>query len=111
MIADWQFTFTATVLAFLFSDMWRWVSVLLSLNFKEDDEIVVFARMVATAVLAGVVARILFFPPAELGQVPLWIRVTAMSVGMGAFVWRGKSILWAILGGQGTLILLGAITG
>jgi hypothetical protein len=97
-------------LAFLFSDLWRWLSVLLSLNLKQDDEIVVFARMVATAVLAGVVARLLFFPPGELASIPLWIRMSAMFVGMGAFVLRGKSVFSAILAGQATLIALGFFT-
>jgi hypothetical protein len=98
-------------LAFLFSDLWRWLSVLLSLNFKEDDELVVFARMVATAVLAGVVARLLFYPPGELANIPPWIRITAMGVGMGAFILRGKSVFAAILAGQATLIGLGFISG
>jgi hypothetical protein len=99
----------AIILAFLASDFWRWSSVFLSLNFKEDDEIVVFARMVATAVLAGVVARLLFYPPAELSEIPLWIRISAMSAGMAAFALRGKSIFAAIIGGQGALILLAVI--
>jgi hypothetical protein len=96
----------AIILAFFASDIWRWGSVVLSLNFREDDEAVIFARMVATAVLAGVVARLLFYPPAELADIPLWIRLAAMAVGMAAFAFRGKSLFAAILGGQGTLIAL-----
>jgi hypothetical protein len=111
MSAEWPFYLTTLLLAFLLSDMWRWGAVLLSLSFKEDDEIVILARMVATAVLAGVVARLLFLPPAELAQIPLWVRIAAMMIGMGAFVWRGKSIFSAILAGQGALITLGLLSG
>jgi hypothetical protein len=99
----------ALVLAFMVSDVWRWISVFLSRGFREDDEVVVFSKMVATAVLAGVVARILFFPPAELALIPLWIRLTAMAVGIGAFVLTRKSILLAIVAGQVALIGLGAL--
>jgi Branched-chain amino acid transport protein (AzlD) len=109
--AEWHLFVLATVLAFLASDFWRWSSVLLSLNFREDDEIVVFARMVATAVLAGVVARILLFPPAELAAIPVWVRITAMAVGMSVFALRGKSVFAAIVSGQATLIGLGMLIG
>jgi branched-subunit amino acid transport protein len=99
----------ALLLAFLVSDVWRWLSVFLSKNFREDDEVVVFSRMVASAVLAGVVARILFFPPAELALIPLWVRLAAMGAGIATFVLTKKSILLAVLGGQVTLIGLGAV--
>jgi Branched-chain amino acid transport protein (AzlD) len=110
MSLDWTVIAITTVLAFLASDIWRWSSVFLSLSFKEDDEIVVFARMVATAVLAGVVAKLLFFPPGELATIPFWIRMSAMAIGMAAFVLRGKSIFAAILAGQAALIVLGLLS-
>jgi branched-subunit amino acid transport protein len=100
----------ALIFAFLVSDIWRVASVFLSRGFREDDEVVVFAKMVATAVLAGVVARILFFPPAELALIPLWVRLAAMAIGIAAFVLTKKSILLAILAGQVVLIGLGSMT-
>ncbi len=65
--------------------------------------------MVATAVLSGVVARILFFPPAELALSPFWVRIIAMIIGMGVFVLRGKSVFAAIISGQAVLIGLGTL--
>jgi hypothetical protein len=109
MTQPWHFYVLVTVLAFLASDAWRWLSTLLSRSFREDDEIVVFAKMVATAVLSGVVARILFFPPAELAGIPLWVRLTALAAGMTAFVLRGKSISTAIIAGQAALIGLSVL--
>ncbi len=110
MNAEWSFYVVATLLAFLLSDMWRWGSVLLSRNFREDDEVVIFARMVATAVLAGVVARLLFMPPAELADIPLYVRLLAM-VGGDECVRSTRQInLCGHPCGQGALILLGFLT-
>jgi hypothetical protein len=100
----------AVVLAFFASDFWRWAATVLGRGFREEDEVVLFARMVATAVLTGVVAKLILFPTGALEAVPLWGRLLAMGAGMLAFVLRGRSV-WAAIGvGQASLLAVAYLT-
>ena len=111
IVNNWPLLSFAIVMAFLASDAWRWLSVFLSRRFTEQDESVIFAKMVATAVLAGVVAKILIFAPAELAEIPLWVRIVAFTSGIAAFALMRKSVAAAIIVGQGVLIGLGLLFG
>ncbi len=62
---------------FLPSEIWRWAAVFLVRGLSEDAEILVWVRAVATALLAGVVAKLLLSPSGALAVVPIlwrWAR-------------------------------------
>ena len=50
--------------------MWRWLGVVFARGLDEDSEIVVWVRAVATAILAGVIAKLTIFAPGVLATVP-----------------------------------------
>jgi len=62
-------------------------------------------RAVATALLAGVVAKIVLFPPGGLAAVPLTVRLSAMVIGFAAFLLVRRSVLAGVLAGEAVLIL------
>ena len=86
------------VFGFLPSEIWRLMSVFFARGLDERSEWVVWVRAVATALLAGVVAKLLLSPNGALAVIPLWARLSAMGLGMGAFFLTGRrTILVAIV--------------
>src|SRR4029079_19105123 len=51
------------LVGFLPSDFWRLLGIVVARGLDEESEVLIWVRAVATAVLAGVIAKIVFFPP------------------------------------------------
>lgn len=92
------------LVGFLPNEIWRWLGVLFARRIDEGSEILIWVRAVATAVLAGVIAKIIFFPPGALATMPLWLRLTAISCGFLAFLTIRRSVFAALLTGEVVLI-------
>jgi hypothetical protein len=90
---------------FLPNEIWRMLGVVAVHGLDESSELILWVRGVATAVLAGVIAKIVLFPPASLADVPLGVRLAAMAAGFVAFLlWRG-SVFAGVMVGEAVLIL------
>jgi hypothetical protein len=90
---------------FLPNEVWRMLGVVVAHGLDEGSELVVWVRAVATGLLAGVVAKIVLFPPGGLADVPLTVRLSAMAVGFAAFMLVRRSVLAGVLAGEVVLIL------
>jgi hypothetical protein len=90
---------------FLPNEIWRMLGIVAAHGLDESSELVVWVRAVATALLAGVVAKVILFPPGGLADVPLAIRLSAMAAGLGAFLLVRRSVLAGVLAGEAVLIL------
>ena len=97
------------LVGFLPADIWRLLGVIVGRGLDEESELLVLVRMVATAVLAGVIAKILFFPPGSLGALPLYVRVAAIACGFAAFLLARRSAFTGLAVGEGVLIAVGYI--
>ena len=78
---------------FLPNEIWRMLGIVVAHGLDEGSELVVWVRAVATALLAGVIARIILFPPGGLADVPLTVRLLAMAAGFAAFALVRRSVL------------------
>jgi hypothetical protein len=96
------------LVGFLPNEIWRWLGVVLARGIDEDADIVVGVRAVATAVLAGVIARIIVLPPGALAGVVLPVRVAAMAIGFAGFLALRRSPFAGIVIGEAAL-LIGAV--
>jgi hypothetical protein len=90
---------------FLPNEVWRMLGIVVAHGFDESSELVIWVRAVATALLAGVVAKIILFPPGGLADVPLAIRLSAIAVGFSGFVLVRRSVFAGVLAGEAVLIL------
>ncbi len=90
---------------FLPNEIWRMLGIVVAHGLDEGSELVVWVRAVATAVLAGVIARIILFPPGGLADVPLTVRLAAMAAGFAAFALVRRSVLLGVLVGEAVLVL------
>ena len=97
--------YLALILAgFLPNEVWRWLGVAFARGLDEDSEILVWVRAVATAILAGVIAKLTLFAPGVLATVPLTVRVTAIVLGFVGFLAVRRSVFAGVLVGEIALI-------
>ena len=81
------------LVGFLPNEVWRMLGVVLARGLDEDSELIAFARAVATAILTGVVGKLVIFSPGALAGVPIWVRLGATALGLCAFVLSRRSVL------------------
>jgi hypothetical protein len=96
------------LIGFLPSEVWRWLGLVLGRGLDENSEIILWVRAVATALIAGVVARIVLIPPGALASVPLTVRLVALGGGFLAFLFIRRSAFAGVLAGE-ALLIAGAI--
>jgi hypothetical protein len=92
------------LVGFLPADIWRLLGVIVGRGLDEESELLVWVRSVATAVLAGVIAKILFFPPGSLAAMPLSVRVAAIICGFVTFLLARRSVFAGLAVGEAVLI-------
>jgi hypothetical protein len=66
---------------------------------------VAWVRAVATAVLAGVIAKLTIFAPGALASIPPSVRMAAVAIGFLAFLVVRRSALVGVATGEAALIL------
>ena len=67
------------LVGFLPNEIWRWLAVIFSRGLDEDAEILIWVRAVATAILAGVIAKLTIFSPGVLATIPTPLRLGAVA--------------------------------
>ncbi len=85
---------------------WRYLGVILSRDIKEDAEILVWVRTVSTALVAGLVARMVLLPAGALASVPQGVRLGAFLLGVCIYFLARKSLAAGVLSGAGALMLV-----
>jgi len=93
------------LVGFLPNEVWRVLGLVLARGLNEESEIVVWSRAVATAILAGVIAKLILFPSGGLADIPLAVRVGAAMAGFAAFLAVKRSVFVGVLAGELTLLL------
>jgi len=88
----------------LATDMWRWLGVLAGSRLKDDSALLVWVRAMATALVAGVVAKLVLYPTGVLSDTPILLRIGATLIGFVAFLLCGKRIYVGILVALGCLL-------
>lgn len=101
----WWWPYVMIVVAgWLATDMWRWIGVLVSGRLREDSEILGWVKAVATALVAGVIARLILFPAGALQEAPVWLRAGACLIGFAAFLGAGQRLVVGVLTAEAVLI-------
>ena len=73
------------LVGYLPNEMWRVLGLVLARGLNEDSEIVVWSRAVATAIIAGVIAKLILFAAGALVGIPLAVRVTRGGLRISGF--------------------------
>jgi hypothetical protein len=92
------------LVGFLPNEVWRWLGLIAAHGFDENAETIVWVRAVATAVLAGVIARIMLIPPGALAAIPASVRLAAIVLGFAGFLVIRRSVFAGVVAGEVVLI-------
>jgi hypothetical protein len=95
------------LVGYLPNEVWRVLGLVLARGLNEDSEIVIWARAVATAILAGVIAKLIVFSSGAIANIPLALRVTAAGCGFLAFLAAKRSVFVGVVAGEAVLLLGG----
>ena len=99
--------FLMILVGYLPNEVWRAFGLILARGLNEDSEIVVWSRAVATAILAGVIAKLVLFPTGALGAIPLSVRIISSVVGFVVFLAAKRSVSAGVLAGEAALLIGG----
>jgi hypothetical protein len=99
----WPYVFVV-VAGFLATEVWRWVGVLVGTRLDESSPVIGWVRAVATALVAGVIAKLLLAPGGALGQTPMLLRIAAAAVGFVAYMVGGQRLFVGIAAAEAVLI-------
>ena len=96
-LGEWAPYAMLILVGFLPNDVWRLLGVVLARGLDEDSQIIVFARATATAILTGVVGKLVIFAPGALAGVSLTVRLGATALGLVAYVVARRSVLAGVV--------------
>ncbi|MCA0423088.1 MAG: AzlD domain-containing protein [Proteobacteria bacterium] len=99
--------FVVLCIGWLPTELWRMLAVLAARGLDENSEILVWVRLVASALLAAVVAKIILAPTGAIAAIPLWGRIGGVLLGLLTLRYTRKSIVVAVLTGETVLLLAG----
>lgn len=86
------------------NEIWRMLGLWLGGGIDETSEMLVWVKAVATAILAGVIAQILFLPPGALASIAAPLRYGAVAIGFAAFVVSRRSIFVGVATGEAAML-------
>jgi Branched-chain amino acid transport protein (AzlD) len=92
------------VAGFLPTDIWRLLAVVFARRLDEDSEVMIFVRAVATALVAGVIMRLILLPTGDLVAVPLALRIGAVAGGFLVYFVVRRSLLAGVLAAEAIMI-------
>jgi hypothetical protein len=96
------------LVGFLPNEVWRILGLVLARGLNEDSQIVMWSRAVATAILAGVIAKLILFSGGALATIPLPVRVIAAVCGFLTYLGIKRSVFAGVLVGE-TVLLFGGL--
>ena len=97
------------LVGFLPNEIWRALGLVLASGLNEKSEIVLWSRAVATAILAGVISKLILFASGDLAAIPLWIRIGAAVCGFAALLAIRRSLFAGVLIGELALLAGGFV--
>jgi branched-subunit amino acid transport protein len=95
------------LVGYLPNEIWRVLGLVLARGLNEDSEVVIWSRAVATAILAGVIAKLILFSSGALTSIPLPVRIGAAACGFIAFLAMKRSVFAGVIVGEAALLLGG----
>lgn len=104
--AHWPYL-ALLLFAFLPTEIWRWLAVAFARRVDADSPWLDWVRAVATALLAGVVAKLIVSPPGVLAAMPLPLRLVALGVTLAIMLADKRKVLLAVLAGEAVLVGVG----
>ncbi len=88
--------------------LWRFLGTVFSKRIDPDGSLFQWVTCVSYCMLAGLISRMILVPVGNLIEVPLWIRLLGVMVGLAVFFMAGRIMLVAV--GSGLAVFIGLAT-
>ncbi|MBJ3774073.1 AzlD domain-containing protein [Acuticoccus sp. 2012] len=95
---------TILVAAALPTQIWRWLGVLFAGRLDDQSELFIWVKAVATALVAGVIAKLILTENGPLATVPALARVGAAAVGFVVYLLGGRRLALGVFGAEVALL-------
>lgn len=92
------------VAGYVATDMWRLLGVAMSARLNEASPALQWVRAVSTALVAGLVAKLVIYAPGELADITLWVRLVAVGVGCLAYLGAGGNVFAGVVAAEAMLL-------
>lgn len=89
LVAGWAVTYP-----------WRALGVYLGGRIREDAEVLVLVRAVATALVAAVIGNLICFPAGPAADTTLALRAFSAAAGFGAYSFLGRKVLVGVVAAE-----------
>jgi hypothetical protein len=76
---------------------WRWLGLVIGVRIDPDGALFRWVRAVSNALVAALVARLLFFPVGVLADTSMALRLGALALGIAAFYVGGQRLAVGVL--------------
>jgi hypothetical protein len=90
----------------LATEVWRWLGLAVGNRLDVASAPFQWVRAVATALVAGMVARMLLFPAGALAGIALTIRLGAFAGGLALYFLCGRNLAIGVAGGSAMLMAI-----
>lgn len=97
------------LVGFLPNEVWRLFGLVMARGLNEDSQLVIWSRAVATAILAGVIAKLILFSSGALADIPLPVRIGAAGCAFVAYRIMKRSVFAGVLAGEAALLFGGFV--
>jgi hypothetical protein len=95
---------TIVIAGFLATEIWRWLGLAVGSRLDVSGAAFQWTRAVATALVSGLVTRMLLFPAGALVEVPLALRLGAFAGGVSLYFLLRRNLA-AGVGGAALLLM------
>ncbi|MFM2422405.1 MAG: hypothetical protein RL291_935 [Pseudomonadota bacterium] len=96
------------VVAFLAHEPWRWLGLALGSRLRADSAVFEWVRLVATALVAALVVRLMVFPSGAFAKAGLELRLGVFALAIAIFFLTGRRSLALAIGVPVLVFLVGA---
>lgn len=100
----WTAAVILLLVSFVAHEPWRWAGLYLGRSIDVGSELFQWVRAVATALVSGLVMRLVLFPAGELAALPLTLRLAAFALGIAAFYLARRTLAVGVLAGSAVLV-------
>ncbi len=102
--SGWTAALILLLVAVLAHEPWRWAGLYLGRNIDVGGELFQWVRAVATALVSGLVMRLILFPAGALAHLPMTLRLGAFVGGIAVFFLARRSLAAGV--GAGVVLLI-----
>jgi hypothetical protein len=102
---------TLVLAGFLATEVWRWLGLAVGNRLDVAGAPFQWVRAVATALVSGLVTRMLLFPAGALLAVPLWMRLGAFAGGVSLYFLLRRNVAAGVGAAAALLMVAQLATG